>query len=421
MILCLCRWLESETGFIIRTMRVLMLCSKYPLDVRNRYMTNELAGALVAAGHHVQVVATNWDAECVTPVTATRSPDGVNVLVVAPRAVTGFGLFMKRASKWLLSSVFALREMRRTLSAQSFDALICFTPCVTVAAQLQWATSHFGTRNVLFVHDFFPYHHRAIGLIPAGPVFLVAKWLEERLLRRFHVIACMSSMNVTYLRDHYRTRADQRLEVHPIWGDISPPHLINRERARAEHKLPLDKIIAVFGGQLTEGRGVETILEAARILKWDRPNIAFLLIGDGRYAGWAGSRATDADENVFYRRRIPRDNYLSLISACDIGIICTVAGVGVPTFPSKLIDYLRAGLPVVAAVESTTDFGCFVEENKVGIALAADDAPALAGAIRRIADDHNLAARMAQAARPCLNNVFDVRQAVARVEQALAT
>jgi hypothetical protein len=42
-----------------------------------------------------------------------------------------------------------------------------------------------------------------------------------------------------------------------------------------------------------------------------------------------------------------------LISACDVGIVCTVAGVD-SSFPSKTIDYLRAGLPIVAAVEQDT-------------------------------------------------------------------
>ena len=43
-------------------MRVLMLCTKYPLESNDSYMTNELAGALVAAGHNVQVVVVDWDA-----------------------------------------------------------------------------------------------------------------------------------------------------------------------------------------------------------------------------------------------------------------------------------------------------------------------------------------------------------------------
>jgi hypothetical protein len=47
---------------IVGHMRILMLCTRYPLEPNDRYMTNELVAALAAAGHHVQVVVTDWDA-----------------------------------------------------------------------------------------------------------------------------------------------------------------------------------------------------------------------------------------------------------------------------------------------------------------------------------------------------------------------
>ena len=45
--------------------------------------------------------------------------------------------------------------------------------------------------------------------------------------------------------------------------------------------MPLDRKILVFGGQITEGRGVEEMLAAAALLKKARPDLAFLLIGEG--------------------------------------------------------------------------------------------------------------------------------------------
>src|SRR5262249_32528166 len=79
-----------------RTMRVLMLCTKYPLDPKDRYMTNELAGALVAAGHRVQVVVTDWNARLGSPATSMCF-EGVDALVISPRAVTWLGRFIERA------------------------------------------------------------------------------------------------------------------------------------------------------------------------------------------------------------------------------------------------------------------------------------------------------------------------------------
>ena len=70
---------------------------------------------------------------------------------------------------------------------------------------------------------------------------------------------------------------------------------------------------------------------------------------------------------------IPRADYLSLLGACDCGIVATQRDTGVPTFPSKTLDYFRAGIPVVASVESSTDFGLFLEQRKAGVRIEAGD------------------------------------------------
>ena len=340
-------------------MRVLMLCTKYSLDPNDRFMTDDLADALVAAGHRVQVVVTDWDAPFGAPTTTVRSADGVDALVVSPRRIAGLGRFVETASKWTLSSLFGRREMRKALGTETFDVLVCFTPCVTVAAQLLWATKRWPMRSMLFVHDFFPHHHRSIGLMPAGPVFEIARRLEEYLIRKFHVIGCIWPDNIVYLRKHYRVRPEQRAIWTPLWGEIAPPPPRSKQVTRTQHRLPLDRKIVVFGGQITEGRGIKEMLAAAAMARESRPDLAFLLIGEGRLVDLVKGHIAAGGSNVVYRRRIARVDYLGLISACDLGIVCTVAGVDSSSFPSKTIDYLRAGLPIVAAVEQDSDYRRF--------------------------------------------------------------
>jgi len=400
-------------------MRVLMLCTKYPLDSNDRYMTNELAGALVAAGHRVQVVVTDWDAPFGAPASSVRSVDGVDALVISPRRIAGLGPFVEKASKWTLSSLFARREMRKALANETFDLLVCFTPCVTVAAQLVWAIKRWPMRSMLFVHDFFPHHHRSIGLMPAGPVFEIARRTEEHLIRKFDVIGCIWPDNIVYLRKHHRVRPEQRVIWTPLWGEISPPPPRPKEATRKEQGLPLDRKILVFGGQITEGRGVEEMLAAATMAQGARPDLAFLLIGEGRLVELVESHIAAGGNNVIYRRRIPRTEYLSLISACDIGIVCTVAGVDSSSFPSKTIDYLRAGLPIVAAVEQDSDYREFLRRWNIGISIPAGDAIALFEAVIRVVDDQEIAANIAWSARACLEEVFDVRPAVKRLLDAI--
>jgi glycosyltransferase involved in cell wall biosynthesis len=394
-------------------MRALILCTKYPLDPKDRYMTNELAGALVAAGHCVQAVVTDWDAPFGAPASSIRSDDGVDVLVIAPRAISGFGHFVEKASKWTLSSLFAWQETRKALSGQRFDVLICFTPCVTIAAQLHWATKHLGTRNMLFVHDFFPYHHRSIGLVPDGPVFQIARSLEEHLIRRFHVIGCNWPSNIVYLKKHYRIRKDQHVIWTPLWGESSPrPQPRPKEVARMEHSLPLDRKIVVFGGQITEGRGVEDMLAVAALAHKARPDLAFLFVGDGRLIHLIEQRIASGASNVIWKRRIPRDDYLRLLGACDVGLVATVRQVDSSSFPTKTIDYLRASLPIVASVEDESDFRKFLSRWNIGVSVAAGDAKALFQAVVGVIDQPEMTANIARNAHACLEEVFDVKRTV---------
>ena len=402
-------------------MRILMLCTRYPLEPGNRYMTNEIAAAFAAAGHHVQVVATDWDAplraeqQGAKAGRAVRSQGGVEALVVAPVAISWRGRLVHNLTKWTLSSLFALYHMRRAICGQRFDLMVCFTPCVTVAAQLVWATQRLRTKNILLVHDFFPYHHHSIGLVPAGLVFAVARRFETYLMRRFDVIGCNWPGNMVYLRKHYRLRPKQKVVWTPLWSEIAPPPPSSKECARSRHGLPRDRTIVVFGGQITQGRGVEDMLAAAAIAETKRPDLAFLFVGDGRLVPLVEARIAAGAGNVLRKERMAREEYLAMLAACDIGLVATVPQVDSYSFPTKTIDYLRASLPIVAAVEEESDYRRFLEQWKIGISLTAGNAEAVLAAIARMADDAEMAANCARNARSCLEEVFDVRRAAQRI------
>jgi glycosyltransferase involved in cell wall biosynthesis len=397
-----------------------MICTKYPLDPTDRYMTNELAGALVATGHRVQVVVTEWDAPFGAPTTSTRSSDGVDILAIAPRAIMRLGRFVRTASKWILSSLFAKREMRKAIGADSFDTLVCFSPCTTVWAQLLWAMHRWRMRSILYVHDFFPYHHHSIGLVPGGAVFRAAQLLEQNLIRKFDVVGCNWPGNIAYLKTHYRVRAGQHIVWTPLWTEIRPVPRQSKQNVRAAYGLPQNGKILVFGGQITEGRGVEEILDAAAIAQVNRPEIAFLLIGDGRLVPMIEQRIAAGSTNLILKRRVPRDEYVSVLGACDIALVATVAGVDSSSFPTKTIDYLRAALPIVAAVEEQSDYRNFLGRWQIGSSIPVGDATALYEAIVRAVDADEDDVNQVQRATECLKQVFDVKKAVEICTTALA-
>ena len=286
-----------------------------------------------------------------------------------------------------------------------------------------WALRRFRCKSYAYVVDFFPFHHRSLGVIPGGAIFKVARWAETALLARFDVVACMSAMGIDYLRRHYRIAPAQSTPMLRLWGpgDLAPDN--DPAAIRRTYGLPTDKTIAVFGGQIAEGRGIEEILQAAALARDTQPNLVFLFVGSGRLESLVRGQIADGAYNVMILAGMGRDQYLAMVAACDIGIVCTVANVDVPTFPSKTIDYLRAGLPVAASVEAATDFGAFVEEQGFGVAAVSGDPAALLGAIVAIADNPIAALEMTAAGRRTLREVFAVdtaaRAILAQVDWAI--
>jgi glycosyltransferase involved in cell wall biosynthesis len=401
-------------------MRILMLCTVYPLQTGDHFLTNELAAAFAAAGHHVQVVVTDWALPVGTMSRGVREENGVEVLVIAPTAIRVLGRFIKNLTKWTLSSIYGLWQMRRAIGNERYDIVVCFTPCVTVAAQLLWATRRFKTRNMLIVHDFFPYHHHSIGLVPGGPVFRAALSLETHLMQRFHSFGCMAPRNIDYLRRNYPLPSYANIVELPLWTETGPLPSCPKHLLRVQHHLPLDRKIAVFGGQINEGRGISEILAAAALAEEARPDLFFLFIGDGRLASAIQERIAAGAANILLKPRVPRGEFLSLLSACDAGIVATIPQLSVPTFPIKTMDYLRALLPVVAAVEQASELPAFLAQWNLGISLPAGNAQALLAAISELIDNQKLADGFEQRVRACLDEVFGVRRAAERIIAACA-
>jgi len=399
-------------------MKFLLICTKYPTGPNDSYMTTELAGALVSQGHDVSVAVIDWDLPMGSASRRLKTAAGVDVLVIAPQGTKRLGRIVERITKWGLSSLLAQKEMARAFGNANFDYILAWTPCVTVAHQLRWAKKKFQAPSMLYVYDFFPYHHRSIGLVP-GPLFSAALKAEEKLIAGFDVVGCNLPTNIEYLRRNYGIEADQKVVWTPLWTDISRPASVDATAMRASFGLPANKRIVVFGGQLTQGRGIEEMLQVAVRARREQPHLAFLFVGDGRLSTLVAEHAQQVDTNVHLVKRVPREKYLQLISACDLGMVATVPGVDSASFPTKILDYLRANLPVVAALEPHNDLRDLLVKWGVGRSVPVGDVNGLYAAVVEQMSAQLAPETMMERTQFCLEAVFDVRLAAAKAVEYL--
>jgi len=399
-------------------MRFLMVCMQFPTGGDHSYMTTELADALVDAGHEVEVLFYDWNATDPVAVADHMTANGIRVVRCAPPAISRFGELVRKVSKLLLGRRHAATVARRHFNLASFDAFITWMPAVAVAPLVRQAVHAGIPYRLLYIWDFFPWHFYEIGRMPGGLLFHLARRAEERLLATFTAIFCTLPGNAGYLRRHYPVRADQRVIVTPIWSRISVPPAGDRAAIRASHRLPATAPIAVFGGQFMEGRGFEQMLDAARAAHEAGSPLLFLFVGDGRLASALHARAA-SEPNVHVLPGMPREAYLELLTACDVGMVVTVPGVSSFAIPTKTIDYLRAGLPVIAAVEQGSDFPAILERYRVGTTVPFGEIDAFWREAARLATDAYARAAASEGGKACLAEVFDVRHAVAAITEAV--
>jgi hypothetical protein len=86
--------------------------------------------------------------------------------------------------------------------------------------------------------------------------------------------------------------------------------------------------------------------------------------------------------------------------------------------PSKTLDYLKAGLPVVAAVEPGNAFAGLIEQRDVGRGVPFGDAGAFLRATTFLAADPRFRDGLRARTYSCLAEVFDVRLTVSAILEA---
>jgi glycosyltransferase involved in cell wall biosynthesis len=156
----------------------------------------------------------------------------------------------------------------------------------------------------------------------------------------------------------------------------------------------------LFVGRPAREKGLEVLMRAWSACAPDPAQAALVLVGVGAPAGVApadGARAGAAKGVVCLDVLAPealRDAY----AASDVLVLPSIA---TRTFrePWGLVvnEAMNRGLPVIASDAVGAAAGGLVQDGRNGLVVAAGDASALAGAIRRLLDDAPLRIRLGEA------------------------
>ncbi len=260
-----------------------------------------------------------------------------------------------------------------------FDLVMYPTPPVTQYKTVRFIKRRDGARSYLLLKDIFPQNAVDIGMMSKrgvkGFIYRYFRRKEKKLYKISDRIGCMSEANKEYLLRHNPEISPDIVEVCPNSIEFFDMRIDNekREKMREKYSLPLDKKIFVYGGNLGRPQGIGHLMECLRVSA-DIAGAHFLIVGDGtEYKKLEEFFASEKPKNATLMRKLPKEDYDKLVSACDVGMIFLDKRFTIPNFPSRLLGYMQAGLPVLSCTDENTDVGKVITEAGFGWSCVSDE------------------------------------------------
>ena len=139
-----------------------------------------------------------------------------------------------------------------------------------------------------------------------------------------------------------------------------------RSLIRHKYNIPNDKIVFVYGGNLGKPQGIDFLIECLRSQQ-DNSEVYFLIIGSGtEYQKLENYYKASRQDNLKVMSALPKADYDKMIYACDVGMIFLDRRFTIPNFPSRLLSYMQAKLPVFAVTDENTDVGKIITDGQFG-------------------------------------------------------
>ena len=221
--------------------------------------------------------------------------------------------------------------------------------------------------------------------------------LTERILARVsHVLISIGNQVRDELLDVGIGKISQYEVVFPGLGNLQ---LQSRHTARLELGLAQNHLYLVFVGRLTKIKRPDRLIEIARHLKANHPQVQLLIAG-------AGENSLEIQE-IAIQESLPmvflgwRNDIGRIFSASDIAILCS-DNEGIPL---TLIQASQAGLPVVSTKVGSV--GDIVVNGETGI-LTEVNSISLIRAIDELISDPEKAARFGQAGKKRAADLFSL-------------
>jgi glycosyltransferase involved in cell wall biosynthesis len=386
-------------------MNILFLTLAYSLERNNLY--TDLMDEFVKQGHSVFVCNPNERKSFGKTFCTNRN--GVQVFSIPTGKITKTNFIQKGINTVLLEHRYC--KSISQMDIPNIDVVIYSTPPITFLKVVKKVSKKFSSIKYLLLKDIFPQNALDLNIIKTkGLLYTYFRNVEKKLYQISDIIGCMSPANKKYLIEH-NPEIDER-KICLAYNCINPHDFVQKahpDELLSTYSIPSNTVRFIYGGNLGKPQGISFLIECIDKFKFDS-EIFFVIIGSGtEFTGLKKYLDTNAIKNVQLMKSLPKEKYQEILSCMDVGMIFLDHRFTIPNFPSRVLDYMDVGLPILACTDVACDVKQEICDTGAGFWCESKDVESFGKIVNTIKADKTVLSNMGLKSRELLIEKYNVR------------
>lgn len=276
-----------------------------------------------------------------------------------------------------------------------------------------------GARYGVMINDLATGAARDVGIVGSA-------WVT-RLLHRFEYSAYRAAAGAVVLCNGFKQAlvaegyAPEKIWIvrSPVDTKLIKPAPAGGANFRLRHGLAPEDFVVLFAGSMGLKQGLENVIEAAGLLSMEDTRIKWVLVGDGERRGIIERKIRSMQlEGCVQLIPFQQEAEMSgMFSSADVLLLNQLSAVKDTVIPSKLLTYMAAGQPVIAAVNADSEGAELLREAGGGYAISPENPAALAAAVRDMKRNPERRIEMGRVNRAYAVDNFDQERIMQQLEE----
>lgn len=399
----------------IKKKKILVICQYYKPEP---FRISDICEEMVRRGHEVQVVTgyPNYpEGKLYDGYGKGKHIDevinGVKVhrCYTVPRETGTIKRMMNYYSYAASATKYVLSGKCIASDGGKFDLVFCnqLSPVMMADAAIAYKKKH-KVPVIMYCLDLWPESLIAGGITRDSKIYKYYHHVSKRIYRQMDKILITSRMFSDYLQKEFGIKQN-RIEYLPQYAEG-----IFEELPAKEEKGTFD---FMFAGNIGEIQSVETILQAAEMLK-EEPVKIHIVGGGTDLQRLQNIKEEKQLENVVFYGRRPLEEMPEFYKKADAMLVTLAADPVLSlTLPGKVQSYMAVGKPIIGAIDGETQN--VIKESECGFCGAADDAEALAENVKKFIESETDRKTMGKNARKFYEEHFQTELFMNKLEDEL--